>query len=242
LLTAVGLAGAVRDACRPHKSDYDRTVRELVQAFWTRVEPGDAVVLGNPAGAVPMVAEWYLRHQRADVCRPDSPQLAIPARGSVWRWFFSAHAPEPSAALWVMGARGQGLTVVENESWMLLSDSPGDPPPLLHAVPAGARDLYEFSCLRGDRPGVHDHELNWNCSNLTRTKSRICCIRTCQPARAASTLSEHAKFTRFRISSSWLDTLSRSFAIASTGGTATRLSVADTSAVSPCVRDNAERT
>jgi hypothetical protein len=128
VLALFGVAGVVRDLCRPQKSDYDRVVRNLVHSFWSRVEPDDAVVLGNPPGDVPMVAEWYLRHDRHHVTRADAPLPPGCDGHCVWLWYFTDRPAQPSSALRLLDQHISGLAVVETQSWMVPSDSPGDPP------------------------------------------------------------------------------------------------------------------
>jgi hypothetical protein len=128
VLAGVGLAGLARDVCRPRKSDYDRVVRDLMQTFLLGIEPGDAIVLGNPLGNVPMVAEWYLRHERTDVTRAGAPLSPNSDGHRVWLWYFTDHPPHPSAPLWLLRGHSTALSVVETQSWMVPSDSPGDPP------------------------------------------------------------------------------------------------------------------
>jgi hypothetical protein len=127
LLTAVGLAGTVRDIRRPFKAEHEYFVRALMHDFWLQVGPDDVVVFGNPYGELPMAAEWYLRHGRPGVVWVGSPAVPNSERRTVWLWYFTFTEPTESTMAALLGDRAYGHCVVSSRTWTLPPDSPGNP-------------------------------------------------------------------------------------------------------------------
>jgi hypothetical protein len=95
-LAGFAAVGAIRDWRRPYKTEYDRTVRDLVHTFQARLKPGEQVIICNELLEVIVNYQWYLCRDRSDVAWANAAQVG-PTTTGVWLLRFGFGAADPAA-------------------------------------------------------------------------------------------------------------------------------------------------
>jgi 4-amino-4-deoxy-L-arabinose transferase-like glycosyltransferase len=129
-LIGFGVAGLVRDVCKPYKSEHEMVVRQRIAEFEARVGPDEPVLLCNQLGEVPIVATWYLRRDQTDVAWASAPPIPLPEAPGVWLLRFTLDIqsiPSEADVLALLGERGRVWSPSEFRQVPLPPSSPGDP-------------------------------------------------------------------------------------------------------------------